>query len=40
MLKCSNRQTFKSCKMLLLEKEEQSLESKCPSHSAGGYDKK
>jgi hypothetical protein len=27
---CSNRQTFKSCKMLLQEKEEQSLESTMP----------
>jgi hypothetical protein len=30
MLKCSNRQIFKSCKMLLQEKEEQSLESTMP----------
>jgi hypothetical protein len=30
MLKCSNRQTFKWCKTLLPEKEEQSLESTMP----------
>jgi hypothetical protein len=30
IVKCSNRQIFKSCKMLLQEKEEQSLESTMP----------